>query len=106
MACAGCGGVGAYDLGGWFRWRGGAGSGGAEGDANLQLLEAGVGLHAAGDAGGGLAESDQLDRLLRAWGARQGRERHGLEQVGLSLRVAAEEYRGGALERQIQLNVI
>src|SRR5437762_7204312 len=47
-----------------------ASSDGAEVDADLQLFGAGVGLHAAGDAGGGLAESHQLGRLLRARGTR------------------------------------
>ena len=51
-------------------------------------------------------EAHQLGGLLGTWGAGQGRERHGLEQVGLPLRVAAEEHRGRALQRQVQLSVI
>jgi len=83
-----------------------SGSDGTQVDAHLQLLEAGVGLDAAGDTGGRLTETHQLGGLLRARGAGQGRERDGLEQVGLPLRVAAEEDGGGALQRQVQFRVI
>src|ERR1700704_1255434 len=83
-----------------------AGGDRTEVDPHLQLLEAGVGLHTAGDTRGRLTEAHQLHGLLRPWGAGEGSERHGLEEVGLPLRVAAEKYGGGALERQVQLGVI
>ncbi|TMF43672.1 MAG: hypothetical protein E6I24_11440 [Chloroflexi bacterium] len=87
---------------------GGAHSGGgrAQHDANLELVASGLGLHAAGHAGGRLPETNQLRRLLRPWRAGQRGQGHGLEQVGLSLSIAAEKHRGGALQRQVELRVI
>src|SRR6059058_5781210 len=75
------------------------GRGRAQHDSNLELVAIRLGLHAAGDAGGWLSETNQLGRLLGPGRAGQRGQGYRLEEVGLSLRVAAEEYRGGALQR-------
>ena len=74
-----------------------AGGGWAQHDANLEFVAIALRLHPAGDASGRLAETNQFRRLLCARRAGQRRKGYGLEQVGLSLSVAAEESAGGAL---------
>src|SRR2546428_1254431 len=83
-----------------------AGRGRTQHDSNLKLVAISLRLHAAGDAGGWLSETNQLRRLLGPWRAGQRGQGHRLEEVGLSLRVAAEEHRVGALQCQVDLCIV